>query len=111
MTRVRMRASRALVALLILSLSIALFVTTRKKPQSPNALLQASPAINSPAQKPTLILASNSPLPIDHPTTRPVIAPTTQPIVNLAPTTQPIVAIAPTTRPAASPGQIMPDVV
>jgi lipoprotein-anchoring transpeptidase ErfK/SrfK len=99
MNRVRMRASRALVALLIITIGVVLFATRKRAPEpnqsnssqvtqpNPNVIIASNPA-------PLLILASNTPLP-------PIAAPTTQPIA--APATQPLIAIAPTTRPTTQP--------
>jgi lipoprotein-anchoring transpeptidase ErfK/SrfK len=92
-----MRASRALVLFLVVSLLIVLAVAKGRKPATPlpaGKLLPATPAaLNSEAHpKPLLVLATNVLPTPTAPTTLPA-TPTTQP------TTQPIVIIAPTTRP------------
>jgi len=81
-----MRASRALVVFLVLSLVIVLLVAkSRKGAPLPNGRILPVTALGGDQPKPLLVLASN------------VIAPTTLPIT--LPTTQPV-AVAPTTRPA-----------
>src|SRR2546421_2932296 len=95
MTRERMRASRALVVFLVLSLAIVLIFAKTRRPATPlpgGRLLPATPvALNDPHPKPLLVLASN----IAAPTTLPTTLPTTQPLA-IAPTTHPaIIAPAP----------------
>src|SRR6267142_2046162 len=72
MTRVRMRASRALVVFTAFSLIIVLLATTKNR---------KVPA--APLRPANVLLISNTP------TTRPTTAPTAAPIVAIAPTTQP----------------------
>jgi len=95
--RVRMRASRALVVFLVLSLVIVIAVAKSRRPAAPlpsAKLIPATPAAMTTDQpRPLLVLASN----IAAPSAAPTTLPTTQPIV-IAPTTQPL-ALAPTTRP------------
>jgi lipoprotein-anchoring transpeptidase ErfK/SrfK len=97
MSRVRMRASRALVVFLVLSLIIVILVAKSRRPAAPlpsAQLMAATPASpNGEHPRPLLVLASNVTAPSAGPTT----LPTTQPIA-IAPTTQPL-ASAPTTRP------------
>jgi len=89
MTRERMRASRALVVFLVLSLAIVLIFAKTRRPATPlpsGRLLPATPAaLNDQHAKSLLILAST----VTTPTTLPTTLPTTQPL-----------AIAPTTHPA-----------
>src|SRR6185503_9484486 len=99
MTRVRMRASRALVLFLTLSLIIVIVVAKGRKPATPlptGKLLPATPAaLNSDHPKPLLVLASNvTPSPA-APTTLPTTRPTTQPIDAIVPTTQPVIIAPP----------------
>src|SRR5438045_1782391 len=81
-----MRASRALVLFLVLSLLVVIFFAKGRRPATPlptGKLLPATP----PA---LLVLASNvSPSPA-APTTLPTTQPSTQPMVAVAPTTRPI---------------------
>jgi len=84
-----MRASRALVVFLVLSLAIVLVFAKTRRPATPlpsGRILPATPtALTDPHPRPLLVLASN------------LIAPTTLP--TTMPTTAPV-AIAPTTHPA-----------
>jgi len=97
MSRVRMRASRALVLFLVVSLLIVLAVAKGRKPATPltaGKLLPATPAaLNTEAHpKPLLVLATNVlPSAPAAPTTLPTTQPTTQPIVAIAPTTHPAI--------------------
>ncbi|HEV8293276.1 MAG TPA: hypothetical protein VGP94_15175, partial [Tepidisphaeraceae bacterium] len=90
MTRGRMRASRALVVFLVLSLLIVILVAKGRKPATPlptgRILPNTSTSLANDHPGPLLVLASN------------LIAPTTLP--TTLPTTQPV-AVAPTTRPVA----------
>jgi lipoprotein-anchoring transpeptidase ErfK/SrfK len=89
MTRARIRASRALVVFLVLSLVIVIVVAKGRKPAAPLAnarVLPATPAaMTNDHPRPLLVLASN----LIAPTTLPTTLPTTQPLA-LAPTTRPI---------------------
>ena len=104
MTRVRMRASRALVVFLVLSLAIVLIFAKSRRPATPlptGHILPATPtSLNGDHPTPLLVLASN----LIAPTTLPTTMPTTAPVA-LVPTTHPgIAAPAPeitVTRPAS----------
>src|SRR6478672_8918472 len=91
MTRVRMRASRALVIFLVLSLAIVLIFAKTHRPATPlpggRILTPTQAGINDHHPGPLLVLASN----VIAPTTLPTTRPTTQPLA-VAPTTQPIIA-------------------
>src|SRR5687768_9024816 len=94
MNRVRMRASRALVALLIITLGIVFLATRKRAPQPPHHSAAQAAGLTS-----NVAVASN-PAPVPILASNTTAAPTTQPI---APTTQPAIAIAPSTRPTTQP--------
>ena len=96
MKSVRMRASRALVLFLVLSLIIVIFFAKGRKPATPlptGKLLPGTPtALSTDHPKPLLVLATNVlPPAAAAPTTQPATQPTTQPLVAIAPTTRAIV--------------------